>query len=251
MMMWTLVLLADFILEFRLEYLWPCWLFFGSVYTTFHCHGLVRELERSAALICVCFCSLLFCNNNTSLLCICRSSVLFSSALRSPSTSSVWFSSPCTGFSSWPAPTSYSTTYGTQVSGCSVDCSAMLPAMTINVFLTCALFVRAEKGICISTASLWILLVYTEASLRLKDLKTSHANLSHLFAAHWCVDVMHGSTELWRFPDLKWARIEISLGRFRIFFFFLLCIDRETNLWPWSEVCSCSDNSQFQISKLQ
>ena len=40
--MWTLVLLADFILEFRLEYLWPCWLFFGSVYTTFHCHGLVR-----------------------------------------------------------------------------------------------------------------------------------------------------------------------------------------------------------------
>lgn len=43
MMMWTLVLLADFILEFRLEYLWPCWLFFGSVYTTFHCHGLVRS----------------------------------------------------------------------------------------------------------------------------------------------------------------------------------------------------------------
>lgn len=41
-MMWTLVLLADFILEFRLEYLWPCWLFFGTVYTTFHCHGLVR-----------------------------------------------------------------------------------------------------------------------------------------------------------------------------------------------------------------
>ncbi|MEQ2196412.1 hypothetical protein XENOCAPTIV_025810, partial [Xenoophorus captivus] len=41
MVMWTLVLLADFILEFRLEYLWPCWLFFGSVYTTFHCHGLV------------------------------------------------------------------------------------------------------------------------------------------------------------------------------------------------------------------
>lgn len=41
MIVWTLVLLADFMLEFRLEYLWPCWLFFGSVYTTFHCHGLV------------------------------------------------------------------------------------------------------------------------------------------------------------------------------------------------------------------
>lgn len=49
-------------------------------------------------------------------------------------------------------------------------------------------YVSAEKGICISTVSLWILLVYTEASLRLKDLKTSHANLSHLFAAHWYVD---------------------------------------------------------------
>ncbi len=48
----------------------------------------------------------------------------------------------------------------------------------------------AEKGICISTVSLWVLLVYTEASLRLKDLKTSHANLSHLFAAHWYVDLI-------------------------------------------------------------
>ncbi|KAI4880531.1 hypothetical protein NFI96_002991 [Prochilodus magdalenae] len=40
MIVWILVLLADFILEFRLEYLWPCWLFLGTVYTTFHCHGL-------------------------------------------------------------------------------------------------------------------------------------------------------------------------------------------------------------------
>lgn len=48
----------------------------------------------------------------------------------------------------------------------------------------------SEKGICISTVSLWILLVYTEASLRLKDLKTSHANLSHLFAAHWYVHLI-------------------------------------------------------------
>lgn len=51
----------------------------------------------------------------------------------------------------------------------------------------CIIYFFLEKGICISTVSLWILLVYTEASLRLKDLKTSHANLSHLFAAHWYV----------------------------------------------------------------
>lgn len=56
----------------------------------------------------------------------------------------------------------------------------------INITVDSLFYVSlAEKGMCISTVSLWILLVYTEASLRLKDLKTSHANLSHLFAAHW------------------------------------------------------------------
>ncbi|TKS76219.1 Macoilin Transmembrane protein 57 [Collichthys lucidus] len=123
MMMWTLVLLADFILEFRLEYLWPCWLFFGSVYTTFHCHGLV---------ICVVF--------------VCAAFTL------------------------------------------DIFCLIFVPLHWL--FFVASTYVlfnyiwHTEKGICISTVSLWILLVYTEASLRLKDLKTSHANLSHLFAAH-------------------------------------------------------------------
>ncbi|XP_005921624.1 macoilin-1 isoform X1 [Haplochromis burtoni] len=121
--MWTLVLLADFILEFRLEYLWPCWLFFGSVYTTFHCHGLV---------ICVVF--------------VCAAFTL------------------------------------------DIFCLIFVPLHWL--FFVASTYVlfnyiwHTEKGICISTVSLWILLVYTEASLRLKDLKTSHANLSHLFAAH-------------------------------------------------------------------
>ncbi|XP_062293452.1 macoilin [Scomber scombrus] len=124
MVMWTLVLLADFILEFRLEYLWPCWLFFGSVYTTFHCHGLV---------ICVVF--------------VCAAFTL------------------------------------------DIFCLIFVPLHWL--FFVASTYVlfnyiwHTEKGICISTVSLWILLVYTEASLRLKDLKTSHANLSHLFAAHW------------------------------------------------------------------
>ncbi|XP_071323353.1 macoilin isoform X2 [Trachinotus anak] len=123
MMMWTLVLLADFILEFRLEYLWPCWLFFGSVYTTFHCHGLV---------ICIVF--------------VCAAFTL------------------------------------------DIFCLIFVPLHWL--FFVASTYVlfnyiwHTEKGICISTVSLWILLVYTEASLRLKDLKTSHANLSHLFAAH-------------------------------------------------------------------
>ncbi|TMS12054.1 Macoilin, partial [Larimichthys crocea] len=115
MMMWTLVLLADFILEFRLEYLWPCWLFFGSVYTTFHCHGLV---------ICVVF--------------VCAAFTL------------------------------------------DIFCLIFVPLHWL--FFVASTYVlfnyiwHTEKGICISTVSLWILLVYTEASLRLKDLKTSHAN---------------------------------------------------------------------------
>ncbi|KAA8583098.1 hypothetical protein FQN60_015644 [Etheostoma spectabile] len=105
MMMWTLVLLADFILEFRLEYLWPCWLFFGSVYTTFHCHGLV---------ICVVF--------------VCA-------------------------------------------------------AFTLDIF--CLIFVPLHWLFFVaSTYVLFNYIWHTEASLRLRDLKASHANLSHLFAAH-------------------------------------------------------------------
>ncbi|KAM9354443.1 macoilin-1 [Pholidichthys leucotaenia] len=123
MVMWTLVLLADFILEFRLEYLWPCWLFFGSVYTTFHCHGLV---------ICVVF--------------VCAAFTL------------------------------------------DIFCLIFVPLHWL--FFVASTYVlfnyiwHTEKGICISTVSLWVVIVYTEASLRLKDLKTSHPNLSHLFAAH-------------------------------------------------------------------
>ncbi|XP_077367125.1 macoilin-1 isoform X4 [Festucalex cinctus] len=123
MAIWMLVLLADFLLEFRLEYLWPCWLFFGSVYTTFHCHGLV---------ICVFF--------------VCAAFTL------------------------------------------DIFCLIFVPLhwlfFVASTYVVFNYIWHTEKGICISTVSLWILLVYTEASLRLKDLKTSHANLSHLFAAH-------------------------------------------------------------------
>ncbi|XP_061560683.1 macoilin-1 [Phycodurus eques] len=123
MAMWMLVLLADFLLEFRLEYLWPCWLFFGSVYTTFHCHGLV---------ICVVF--------------VCAAFTL------------------------------------------DIFCLIFVPLhwlfFVASTYVVFNYIWHTEKGICISTVSLWILLLYTEASLRLKDLKTSHANLSHLFAAH-------------------------------------------------------------------
>ncbi|KAL4630570.1 macoilin-like [Arapaima gigas] len=123
MVVWVLVLLADFILEFRFEYLWPCWLFFGSVYTTFHCHGLV---------ICVVFVFAAFTLD--------------------------------------------------------VFCLIFVPLHWL--FFAASTYVlfnyiwHTEKGLCLSTVSLWILLMYTEASLRFKDVKNSHVNLSHLFAAH-------------------------------------------------------------------
>ncbi|KAL0965035.1 hypothetical protein UPYG_G00275930 [Umbra pygmaea] len=123
MIVWTLVLLADFILEFRLEYLWPCWLFLGSVYTTFHCHGLVI----SVLFVCAAFTLDVFCLIFVPL------HWLFFAASTYVLFNYIW---------------------------------------------------HTEKGICMSTVSLWVLLVYTEASLRLKDLKNSHANLSHVFAAH-------------------------------------------------------------------
>ncbi|KAM9704169.1 macoilin-1 [Menidia menidia] len=123
--MWMLVLLADFIVEFRLEYLWPCWLFVGSVYTTFHCQGLV---------ICVIF--------------VCAAFIL------------------------------------------DIFCFIFVPLYWLFFVASSYVLIiyiwHTEKGICISTVSLWILLVYMEALLRLKDLSTSHPNISHLLAAH-CV----------------------------------------------------------------
>ncbi|XP_058881714.1 macoilin-1-like [Acipenser ruthenus] len=123
MVVWILVLLADFILEFRFEYLWPCWLFFGSVYTFFHGHGLV---------VCVVF--------------VCAAFTL------------------------------------------DVFCLIFVPLhwlfFAASTYIWFDYIWHTERGLCLSTVSLWILLVYIEAALRFKDLKNSHVNVSHLFAAH-------------------------------------------------------------------
>ncbi|XP_055718960.1 macoilin-2-like isoform X2 [Salvelinus fontinalis] len=44
LVVWALVLLADFVLEFRFEYLWPFWLFIRSVYDSFRYQGLAFSL---------------------------------------------------------------------------------------------------------------------------------------------------------------------------------------------------------------
>lgn len=46
-----------------------------------------------------------------------------------------------------------------------------------------------ERGICLPTVSLWLLFVYIEASMRLREFKTMpiHLDLCRPFAAHWWV----------------------------------------------------------------
>ncbi|KAJ8333123.1 hypothetical protein SKAU_G00420190 [Synaphobranchus kaupii] len=57
LVVWALVLLADFVLEFRFEYLWPLWLFIRSVYDSFRYQGLAF----SVFFVCVAFTSDIIC----------------------------------------------------------------------------------------------------------------------------------------------------------------------------------------------
>ncbi|XP_031435995.1 macoilin-2 [Clupea harengus] len=57
LVVWGLVLLADFVLDFRFEYLWPFWLFIRSVYDSFRYQGLAF----SVFFVCVAFTSDIIC----------------------------------------------------------------------------------------------------------------------------------------------------------------------------------------------
>ncbi|TSK28235.1 Macoilin-1 [Bagarius yarrelli] len=57
LLVWALVLLADFVLEFRFEYLWPFWLFIRSVYDSFRYQGLAFSLF----FVCITFTSDIIC----------------------------------------------------------------------------------------------------------------------------------------------------------------------------------------------
>lgn len=47
----------------------------------------------------------------------------------------------------------------------------------------------AEKGICLPTIMLWLLFVYVEAAVRLRDVRHMpfHLDLCRPFAAHWYI----------------------------------------------------------------
>ncbi|EFX75672.1 hypothetical protein DAPPUDRAFT_322995 [Daphnia pulex] len=125
MSFWAFVLIIDFLLEFRLELLWPLWLFLTSVYDSFKYQGLAFSvffvcLSLTADFLCFLFIPVQW---------------LFFVAPTYVWIQYVW---------------------------------------------------HTERGICLPTICLWVLFIYVEASIRLKDLKhfPAHLDLCRPFAAH-------------------------------------------------------------------
>ncbi|RWS02794.1 Macoilin-1-like protein, partial [Dinothrombium tinctorium] len=125
LLVWALVLFADFILEFRFEYLWPFWLLLRSVYDSFKYQGLAFSvffvfIALTSDMICFLFIPVHW---------------LFFAASTYVWVQYVW---------------------------------------------------HTERGICLPTISFWLLFVYIEASVRLKDIKSLpfHLDLCRPFAAH-------------------------------------------------------------------
>ncbi|CAG5126355.1 unnamed protein product [Candidula unifasciata] len=125
LLVWVLVLMADFILEFRFEYLWPFWLMIRSVYDSFKYQGLAFSVF---------------------FLCIAITS--------------------------------------------DVICYLFIPVQWLFFAASTYVWVQyvwhTERGICLPTVSLWLLFVYIEASIRLRELKSLPFNLDlcRPFACH-------------------------------------------------------------------
>ena len=123
-------------------------------------------------------------------------------------------------------------------------------------------FKISEKGFCVPTVFLWLLFVYIEASIRLKEFK-AHLDLKHLpfhldlcrpFAAH-CIGKSNRGV-YFSFCTLKWEGIVLNFDRFRKkSFWFLICpspeiIERQKIkclvIWIWQ---GASLNAITQIFK--
>ncbi|EDO41096.1 predicted protein, partial [Nematostella vectensis] len=124
-LVWILVLTADFLLEFRFEYLWPFWLLLRSAYDSFKYQGLAFSLL---------FLTLAFCSD--------------------------------------------------------LICLVLLPVHWLFFAASTYVWVQfvwhTDRGLCLPTVSLWLLFVYVEASVRLRELKSLpfHLDLCRPFAAH-------------------------------------------------------------------
>ncbi|XP_022094783.1 macoilin-like [Acanthaster planci] len=123
---WMFVLLLDFILEFRFEYLWPLWLLLRSIYDSYRYQGLAF----SVVFIFIAFTSDMIC-------------LLF------------------------------------------------IPVhwlfFVASTYVWVEFVSHTDRGICLPTVSLWLLFVYIEASVRLRELRSAipfHLDLCRPFAAH-------------------------------------------------------------------
>ncbi|XP_011500539.1 PREDICTED: macoilin-1 [Ceratosolen solmsi marchali] len=125
LLLWALVILADFILEFRFEFLWPFWLLLRSVYDSFKYQGLAF----SVFFICI--------------------------ALTSD-----------------------------------MICFFFIPVHWLFFAASTYVWVQyvwhTDKGVCLPTVMLWLLFLYIEAAVRLRDLRHMpfHLDLCRPFAAH-------------------------------------------------------------------
>jgi len=123
--LWAVVLLADFILEFRFEFLWPFWLLLRSVYDSFKYQGLAF----SVFFVCIAVTS-------------------------------------------------------------DMICFFFIPVQWLFFAASTYVWVQyvwhTEKGVCVPTVVLWLLFVYMEAAVRLRDLRhlPFHLDLCRPFAAH-------------------------------------------------------------------
>ncbi|XP_050446696.1 macoilin-1 isoform X3 [Cataglyphis hispanica] len=124
-LLWAMVILADFILEFRFEFLWPFWLLLRSVYDSFKYQGLAF----SVFFICI--------------------------ALTSD-----------------------------------MICFFFIPVHWLFFLASTYVWVQyvwhTDKGVCLPTMMLWLLFLYVEAAVRLRDLRHMpfHLDLCRPFAAH-------------------------------------------------------------------
>ncbi|XP_046407156.1 macoilin isoform X2 [Ischnura elegans] len=125
LVLWALVLLADFILEFRFEFLWPFWMLVRSVYDSFKYQGLAFSVF---------------------FICIALTSDMIS-----------FFFIPV----HW-----------------------LFFAASTYVWVQYVW--HTEKGVCLPTIILWLLFIYIEAAVRLRDLRhlPFHLDLCRPFAAH-------------------------------------------------------------------
>ncbi|XP_077539927.1 macoilin-like isoform X2 [Haemaphysalis longicornis] len=147
LLLWALLLLADFILELRFEFLWPFWLLLRSVYDSFKYQGLAFSvffvfIALTSDMICFLFLPV---------------HVLFFVASTYVWGQYVWHTAP--------------------LGLAKINPPSHLP---LHALLT------PERGICLPTLSLWLFFMYIEATVRLKDIKNTafHLDLCRPFAAH-------------------------------------------------------------------